>query len=305
MEAGVLGAIVPVDPRVLCSQMVGQVSGGSRYQALRHSQRVLERMAPIVRFGLFAVGVSVFLDQVGGLVSDAQFTWGERRVMGMVALITIGGFGLAGWVAGRLIKASADLIEVVIAGAESAGRTADLIELHVVPTLGRIAAALERARPAASALAGTGGPEEAPRAIDGLRAQLEAARRADDPERVIDCRDALTEHLRGEPLRDLDRQVVRWLVGRVQARARAGTAAGALAAASLAARVAESFGDTPEGASLRAALPSLRRDAGLCPRCARPNPADGDLCPRCAIAAPAPGAAPLPLSDAPESEDIP
>ena len=123
----------------------------ARYQSLRHSQRVLQRMAPLVRFGLFAVGVSVFLDQVRGLVSDAQFTWGERRVMGIVALITFGGFGLAGWVAGRLLKAAADLIEVFIAGAEAAGRTADLIELHVVPALGRIALALERERPAAAA----------------------------------------------------------------------------------------------------------------------------------------------------------
>jgi hypothetical protein len=113
-------------------------------------------MAPLVRFGLFAIGVSVFLNQVRGLVSDVQFTWGERRVMGIVALVTIGGFGLAGWVAGRLLKASADLIEVFIAGAEAAARTADLIELNLVPTLGRIAAALERERPAAGAGAGAG-----------------------------------------------------------------------------------------------------------------------------------------------------
>src|SRR5260370_32992704 len=86
--------------------MFGQVAGGSRYQSLRHSQRVLERMAPLVRFGLFAVGVSVFLDQVRGLVSDAQFTWGERRVMGIVALGTSGGFGLAGWSRGRVLKES-------------------------------------------------------------------------------------------------------------------------------------------------------------------------------------------------------
>ena len=51
-------------------------------------------------FGVFALGVSVFLDQVRGLVSDAQFTWGERRMMGIVALCTVGGFGLAGWAAG-------------------------------------------------------------------------------------------------------------------------------------------------------------------------------------------------------------
>src|SRR6185437_13277666 len=101
-------------------------------------------------------------------------------------------------------------------GAESAGRTADLIELHLVPTLGRIAAALER--PTAPDLPGAGVGEKAPaearlEAIDEWRSRLDAARRADDPDLVIDCRDALTEHLRGEPLRDLDRQVVRWLVG--------------------------------------------------------------------------------------------
>src|SRR5712671_6774471 len=121
--------------------MVGQIPGGSRYQSLRHSQRVLQRMAPLVMFGVFALGVSVFLDQVRGLVSDAQFTWGERRVMGIVALSTVGGFGLAGWVAGRLVKAAADMMEVFIAGAESAGRTADLIEMHMLPALGRIALA--------------------------------------------------------------------------------------------------------------------------------------------------------------------
>src|SRR4051812_20345053 len=111
--------------------MVGHSPGGPRYQSLRHSQRVLERMAPLVRFGLFSVGVAVFLDRVGALISDAQFTWGERRLMGIVALVTLGGFGLAGWVVGRLIKTSADLIEVFIAAADAAGRTADLVELHL------------------------------------------------------------------------------------------------------------------------------------------------------------------------------
>jgi len=247
-------------------------------------------MAPIVRFGLFAVGVSVFLNRVGGLISDAQFTWGERRVLGLVALVTFGCFGLAAWVAGRLLKVSADLIDVFIASAESAGRTADLIELHLVPTLGRIAAALEQ-KAAQSAPA-------APRAVADGYARLDAARRADDPERAIDCRDALTEHLRGEPLHELDRDLVRWLVGRVQARAKSGTPAGAAAAAALAARVAVSFGDSPEAASLRAALPSLRRNAGLCRRCGRPRVAQSDLCARCA------SATPLPMPDSTEPEVI-
>jgi hypothetical protein len=263
--------------------MLNRSSGNARYESLRHSQRVLERMAPLVRFGLFAIGISVFLDQVKGLVSDAQFTWGERQVMGAVALVTIGGFALGGWVAGRLLKAAADLIEVFIAGAESAGRTADLIELSIVPALGRIAAALEGDAPPDAVPAGLRGDRaRPPSAVDDLRAELEAARRADQPDRVIECRDALTEHLQGDALRALDQQVVRWLVNRVQARARGATPAGAVAAAALAARVVESFGDTPEGASLRAALPSLRRSAGLCPRCARPNTGDAALCPRCA-----------------------
>jgi hypothetical protein len=281
--------------------MVGQVPGGARYESLRHSQKVLERMAPLVRMGLFAVGVSVFLDQVSGLVSDAQFTWGERRVMGIVALITFGGFGLAGWVAGRLIKTSADLIEVFIAGAESAGRTADLIELHLIPTLGRLAAALERDRPGPGERSAASSPAR-PAAAD-LHARLDAARRADDPAGVIDCRDALTEHLRGEALHDLDGELVRWLVGRVQARSRSRTAAGALEAATLAARVAESFGDTPEAASLRAALPGLRRAAGLCPRCGRSRSPQGEPCPRCTAAGAGGGARPLPGST--ESEVMP
>ena len=123
--------------------MGGNLSGLSRYQSLRASRRVLARSAPLVRFGLFALGLGLFLDQVRPLISDAQFTWGERRVMGVVALMTIGGFGLAGWLTGRLFRAFAELIDVFVDGAEAAGRTADLIELQLVPALGRLASALE------------------------------------------------------------------------------------------------------------------------------------------------------------------
>jgi len=116
----------------------------SRYRSLDTSRRALARAAPLVRFGLFAVGVSVFLDQVRPLISDAQFTWGERRVIGVVALITLGGFGLAAWVAGQVLRAAADLIEVFVDGADAAARAAYLIEAQVVPGLNRAAAAMER-----------------------------------------------------------------------------------------------------------------------------------------------------------------
>lgn len=301
------------------SDMAGNARGISRYQSLRDSRVVLARMAPLVRLGLFGLGVSLFLDQVRPMISDAQFTWGERRVMGLVALITLGGFGLAGWVAGRLVRALADLIEVFADGAEAAWRASELVELHLVPTLSRISERLDRVQPAdhdqekarlisavrraladgqfgqaerlvqaivrdypgsseASMLVGE--LAEARQAIvDDLRAQLDAARVAGDPEGVIEARDVLTQHLRGDPLKDLDRRVVRWLVGLIQKRVRAGTSP--VEVAELASRVADSFGDTPEGASLLASLPSLRRDAGLCPRCGRPYAGPADACPRC------------------------
>jgi hypothetical protein len=47
------------------------------------------------------------------------------------------------------------------------------------------------------------------------------------------------------------------------------------------------FCHTVEGASLRASLPTLRRSAGLCPRCAQPYTGLANACPQC-LAAPGP-----------------
>ncbi len=74
----------------------------------------------------------------------------------------------------------------------------------------------------------------------------------------------------------------------------------------LAARVAESFGGTTEGASLRASLPTLRRSAGLCPKCAEPYTGVGDACPKCLAAstAPSPELAPAnPVEEAPDQPE--
>jgi len=120
----------------------------SRYEGLRKGRRTLALIAPLVQLGFLALGLGIFLDQCRELVSDAQFTWGERRVMGIVALLALGGCGFAGWVVGRLIKVAAELMDVLADGAEAALRTNDLIERHVVPALARIASALERNEPA-------------------------------------------------------------------------------------------------------------------------------------------------------------
>jgi len=237
-------------------------------------------------------------------------------------------------VAGRLLRAAAELIDVLVDQAESSGRAANLIEWHVAPALERMAVALERSlatpREAvdgkALALAGarqailedrwdqadrliaalTRDHPESPEvrgladelaearreAVDGLKSRLDAAQAVNDPERVIELRDALTQHLRGDPLRDLDRQLVQWLMALIQKRMRTGTVRGDVVA--LATKVAESFGDTPEGASLRASLPTLRRSVGLCPRCAQPYVGLANACPQCQAAAKGSTLAPSP-----------
>ncbi len=315
-----------------------------RYDSLRASRRALGRVAPWVRFGLFSVGVSLFYEQVEPLVSDVQLTWAERRIAGALALAYLGSFGIAGWVAGKLLSTGAELIDVMVDQSESAARTANLIEQHALPALGRIAVALEklaagekpdpaqdertRAIEAARRVIVSGrwaqadrlvgafvrdhpGPDAARllaeltdarnRAVYVHRARLDAARQAGDALLAIEIRDALTEHLKGEPLADLDRDLVRWLVGEIKKRIRAGTVKPDVA--TLAARIVDSFADTTEGAALRASIPNLRRSAGLCPRCARPYRGSADACPRCLGNPSTPSPAPVPLAGDPDPEE--
>ncbi|WP_435015812.1 hypothetical protein TA3x_003365 [Tundrisphaera sp. TA3] len=269
----------------------------SRYDSLRDARRSLARAAWWVRFGLFSAGVSMCLDQGRSLLSDAQFTWAERRIMGVVALTWLGGFALAGWVAGKLLSTSAELLDVFADQAEASARTAELLELHAVPALNRIALALEKATPPPAPPAATRpdpkaqaadaarraidsgrwgqadrlvgafvrdhpGPEAAAllaaldgahrRAADDLRDRLEEARIRGDVEAAVDHRDALTQHLRGDPLRDLDRDLARWLAGEIRRQARDGVARPVVAAR--AARILDSLGDMPEVAPLRSLL---------------------------------------------------
>jgi hypothetical protein len=296
-----------------------------RYDTLRASKRTLARIAPWVRIGIFSVGFSLFLNEVRDLVHDVQFTWGERQIIGIVGLSYLAGFGLAGWIVGRLLSTGAELIDVFADQAESSARTANLLEEHALPALGRIALALEKlstedkvqprepvedettrrfavARQAIAAnrwaqadkLVGAlvrefPGPEAARllaeledarnRAVEALKTRLEAAKTAGDALLVVELRDALTEHLRGDRLDDFDRKLVRWLVGEIKQKIRTGTIKPELA--TLATRVADSFADTPEGAALKGSIPNLRRSAGLCPKCARPYKGADDACPRC------------------------
>jgi hypothetical protein len=137
-------------------------------------------------------------------------------------------------------------------------------------------------------------------AINDLRERIEAARLANDPEGVIGFRDDLARVLVGEAIKEVDRPLVKWLMALIQRRLRTGTVRPDVVA--LAARIGESFGGTTEGASLRASLPTLRRSAGLCPRCAEPYAGVGDACPKCLAASTAPTPAEIPPDDPSGSE---
>jgi hypothetical protein len=121
-------------------------------------------------------------------------------------------------------------------------------------------------------------------AADDLRARLQAARSVSDPDGVIDARNALRGLLAADMFAALDRELVQWLMHLIQKRMRAGTFHADIAL--LAQRVAMTFADTPEGASIRASLPILRRSGGLCPRCGQPYAGVDDACPKC-LGAPA------------------
>jgi hypothetical protein len=247
-----------------------------RYVSLRRGSKVLSRLAFWVQLGFMILGLGLFLDQTRDLLSDAQFTWGERRVMGVVALVTLGGCGLAGWVLGQLFRVSAEVLDVLADGAEAAWRAGDLIEQHLVPTLGRIALALEERD-------GTPGPRALTPApavgIEELETELAAAQSTGRVGRVMELRDALTQHLRDDPLHALDRDVALWLLNLVERRVQAGTVDAE--AAGWVARALDSLGKMPEAEPLRVALPALRLRAGLCQICGRPVRGQEATCPDC------------------------
>lgn len=117
------------------------------------------------------------------------------------------------------------------------------------------------------------------RRVSELRSQIDASRAVGDADRVMDLRDEISPLLSEEERRAFDRQTLSWVMGLIQRRLRSGTVRTDVA--SLAARVAERFGDTLEGASLRASLPTLRRSAGLCPKCAKPYNGAAEACLAC------------------------
>jgi len=249
-----------------------------RYAPLRKGGKVLSRLALWVQLGFLILGVGLFVNEARDLLSDAQFTWGERRVMGVIALVTLGGCGLAGWIVGQLLRVLAQVIDVLADGAEAAWRAGDLIEQHLVPTLGRIALAMEEKDGSAGRRAATP-TSAASLSARAIRTEMAAAQAAGRAGRVFELRDSLTQHLRGEPLHALDRELALWMLNLVERRVQAGTVD--VEVAGWVARALDSFGAMPEAEPLRVALPALRQHAGLCQRCGRPVRSQEALCSAC------------------------
>ncbi len=119
--------------------------------------------------------------------------------------------------------------------------------------------------------------------------ELRAAREVNDPNRVLELYGQSPPVQDDESRRALDQDLAQWFLSLVHRRLRGGGAQ--LEIVTLVERVSDTFGHTVEGASLRAALPTLRRSVGLCPRCGRPYAGTADACPLCLAGnAPAPSA---------------
>ncbi|WP_165222182.1 hypothetical protein [Aquisphaera insulae] len=132
-------------------------------------------------------------------------------------------------------------------------------------------------------------------AIENQLAQLSAARDVNDPERVLELHAALSPGLGKESRRELDADLSQWFLRLIHHRLRSGKIQPDLV--QLAGRIADAFAHTHDGASLRASLPTLRRSAGLCPRCAKPYLGLAAACPECL----APSFQPVRLADEEES----
>lgn len=216
-------------------------------------------------------------DQTGAVLFLISVVLGVLRAVGIVATGT-GGF--APWLeasysavfhVGVGVLASATVRAAgVWLGRESARGGGPI---HVAPPI-------TMEEPSATVEAPGAPPEPSPpRDPARWRAQLDAAREAGDPTGVLDLREEAPEGLEEELLKALDADLAKWLLMLVHQRLRSGPLQ--LDLVTLVARGSDALAHTKEGASLRAALPTLRRGAGLCPRCAKPYTGVWEACAEC------------------------
>jgi hypothetical protein len=115
--------------------------------------------------------------------------------------------------------------------------------------------------------------------LEQRTAELAAAREVNDPARVIELYRLVAPELDREARGELQAGVARWFLTLIYRRLRTGKIQ--VEVVDLATQFAESFAATTVGASVLAALPMMRRSAGLCPRCAQPYTGVEQACPEC------------------------
>lgn len=281
---------------------------------------------PAPRFVRTDLAAAVLLGLAACLLLPQSLLGPESVSTVLATVAVIASFGLACWRVGRDRPAASSgfdpsplvdrLDRIAAAIASHPVRDARLPTPADLPAY-RVALAELRWVEAEAALVGLEPGDEATRlsaelanakvrAAERVRDELTAAKGVNDPARAVELRDALVPLLSSESLREIDLDLVKWLLAAVMKRLRTGTVGEDVA--SLAATVADRFGHTTEGASLRASLPTLRRSAGLCPRCARPYRGIADACPACLKAARlAAQPAPPPVADlaSPDEQDDP
>jgi hypothetical protein len=132
-------------------------------------------------------------------------------------------------------------------------------------------------------------------------AELKSAREVNDPARVLELYPVIAPALGPETRHSIQTEVAQWFLALIYKRLRAGKIQ--VEVVDLAGRFAESFAATVEGASVKAALPTLRRSAGLCPRCAQPYTGVALACPECLGQRTGPGTVNPPAALAAEQND--
>ena len=150
------------------------------YPTLRRTRTVLRVLGPMIGVGLSLLGLWLFGKIAYPRLTGLGYGTYERLIWGVIGLGYMLGLPLAGYVVQYLLRAGADLIELLIDSELAAEKTADLVERQLVPGINRIGQLLEKtnetlARAAAARpAAGPSLVEARQQAIDGVR---EAMRR--------------------------------------------------------------------------------------------------------------------------------
>src|SRR3989304_5909892 len=114
-----------------------------RYTTLARTKTVIRLLAPLVSGGLLMIGLSLFSAGVAPRLIAPGYAVSERLIWCVVGLGYLLGFPIAGFILFYLLRAAADLIDLMIDSEIAAEKTADLMERQLVPAVHRMCQLLE------------------------------------------------------------------------------------------------------------------------------------------------------------------